>query len=138
MEEPNTRQRVLLVDDDAALVGLLEKYLGRLGFACDSCKTPEDALALFDANPARYVLVLSDLTFEDSSGEALARRVLERDLRVAVLLISGYPFGVETFAAQYRSRVGYLQKPFLPEMLQDSIEALLAPPGSHRSRTAGA
>ncbi len=46
--------RILLVDDEAPLLDLLRRYLERLGYQVDSCLTPADALARFEADPARY------------------------------------------------------------------------------------
>jgi DNA-binding response OmpR family regulator len=119
-------------------VGLLEKYLRRLGFACDSRRTPDEAFECFDADPEQYHLVITDLSFEDASGEDLALRIMARDARVRILFISGYPYGAEALRAADRQRVAYLQKPFLPEMLQDAIDALLNRPAGATAKRAGA
>jgi DNA-binding NtrC family response regulator len=111
--------RILLVDDEAQLLSLLARYLERLGYEVDSCLTPAEALKCFEADPARYSLVLTDLTLPGMKGdEMLARmRVLAPKLRAIVA--SGYPYEPPG------KRTGFLQKPFLPKMLADMIEELL-------------
>jgi DNA-binding response OmpR family regulator len=52
---------LLLVDDEAALTGLLKQYLERLGYRVDACTDPDAAVGLFDADPRRQ-LFITDLT----------------------------------------------------------------------------
>ena len=70
--------RVLLVDDEAALLDLLKKYLERLGYEVDACAAPEDAVACFDADPKRYAVVLTDLTLPGMNGEQLLEHMMGR------------------------------------------------------------
>jgi DNA-binding NtrC family response regulator len=111
--------RLLLVDDEPALAELLKKYLVRIGYEVDSCTTPEDALALFEADPERYALVLTDLTLPRMNGEEMIGVMRARNPRLLAVIASGYPY-----QPRY-PRVAFLQKPFLPKMLADEIEKLL-------------
>jgi DNA-binding NtrC family response regulator len=111
--------RLLLVDDEPALVDLLKTYLARLGYEVDACTTPEDALALFDADPNRYALVLTDLTLPRMNGEEMLDRMRARNPKLRALIASGYPYEPRS------PRVGFLQKPFLPKMLAEEIERML-------------
>jgi DNA-binding NtrC family response regulator len=111
--------RLLLVDDEPALADLLKKYLARLGYEVDVCTTSEDALALFDADPDRYALVLTDLSLPRINGEEMLGRMRVRNPGLRALISSGYPYQP---ASQH---TGFLQKPFLPKMLADEIEKML-------------
>ncbi len=111
--------RLLLVDDEAALVELLKKYLERLGYDVDTCHASEDALVLFEADPQRYALVLTDLTLPGLNGEQMLDRMRLSNPRLRAVVSSGYP---------YHSRwpqIEFLQKPYLPRMLADTIEKML-------------
>jgi DNA-binding NtrC family response regulator len=111
--------RLLLVDDEAGLLDLLKKYLERLGYEVDARTAPEEALALFEADPHRYGLVLTDLTLPGLSGEQMLERMHALNPRLRAIVSSGYPY-------QPRSKqVAFLQKPYLPKMLADSIEKML-------------
>ena len=110
---------LLLVDDERALAELLKKYLERLGFQVDAVTHPREALDLVEKNPARYALLITDLTLPEMNGEVLIERVRERIPDLPAILTSGY--------AQPASApsVEFLQKPFLPKMLAEAIERLL-------------
>jgi DNA-binding NtrC family response regulator len=111
--------RLLLVDDEAALLALLQKYLERLGYEVDACTAPEDALALFHADPQRYALVLTDLTLAGINGEEMIDRMRAENPKLRAVLSSGYPY-------EPRSRhTRFLQKPFLPKMLAELIEEMV-------------
>jgi CheY-like chemotaxis protein len=43
--------RILLVEDDLDLLGMLERYLKQWKFAVDSFNDPAEALAHFEKNP---------------------------------------------------------------------------------------
>ena len=112
--------RILLVDDEAPLVELLKRYLERLGYEVDACLTPADALKTFEADPSRYSLVLTDLTLPGMSGDAMIARMRAIAPKLRVIVSSGYPYEPKG------KRTGFLQKPFLPKMLAELIEKMLA------------
>jgi DNA-binding NtrC family response regulator len=118
--------RILLLDDEATLLRLMETYLTKLGYAVDSCMTGKDALRKFDEAADEFGVLVADLTLPDISGETVAAQMAERNPRLRVLLCSGYPFQLESLPAEIRGRFAVLQKPFLPNMLAGSIEKLLA------------
>jgi DNA-binding NtrC family response regulator len=114
---------LLLVDDEAALTGLLKQYLERLGYRVDACTDPHAAVGLLDADPQRHALLITDLTLPGMDGEELLGRLRERNPKLRAIIASGYPYQPRT------AGVEFLQKPFLPKILADAIERMLqAPP----------
>jgi DNA-binding NtrC family response regulator len=112
--------RLLLVDDEPALADLLRRYLERLGYAVDSFTQPAEALASVAADPARYALLVTDLTLPGIDGEELLLRMRVHNPAMPAIIASGYPY-------EPRSKgVTFVQKPFLPRMLAEEIERLLA------------
>jgi two-component system cell cycle sensor histidine kinase/response regulator CckA len=111
--------RILLVDDEPSLLDLLTRYLERLGYQVDSCLTPEDALQRFETDPARYDLVLTDLSFPVMRGDEMLVRMRQRSPKLRAIVSSGYPYTSPV------KRTRSLQKPFLPKMLVEQIEELL-------------
>jgi DNA-binding NtrC family response regulator len=112
-------ERILLVDDEAALLDLLRRYLERMGYQVESCLMPEEALERFEADPAAYSLVLTDLTLPGMSGEQMIERMRALQPRMRAIIVSGYPYEPQ------HKRTGFLQKPFLPKMLAELIEKML-------------
>ena len=114
--------RILLVDDEVALLDLLKRYLERLTYSVDACASPEDAVAKIESEPEPYSLVLTDLTLPGMNGEDLLRRLREHQPGIKAIITSGYPH-------QPRTRGDFfLQKPFLPKMLADAISRILKNP----------
>ena len=110
---------LIIVDDESQLTALLKKYLERLGYHVDACTDAAAALALLDANPAGYSLLVTDMTLPAMNGEELVRRSRERAPALPAIIVSGYPY------EPHADRVDFLQKPFVPRMLAEAIERML-------------
>jgi CheY-like chemotaxis protein len=113
--------RILIVDDDAALLKVMESYLSRLGYRVDACRSADQAWAVVQANPSAYTAALVDLTMPGMRGEELARRILEANAWIRVVVMSGYPAGWsgETWD---KERVVFLCKPFAPKELAEALQ----------------
>jgi DNA-binding NtrC family response regulator len=116
--------RIVLVEDEAPLLALLERYLVRCGHAVRSFATASAAWEAFEAEPEAFELAVADLTLPDGTGDGLARRMLERNPALKVVVCTGYPFDLETLGIEDTSRAAYLQKPFLPRALGAVLEEL--------------
>lgn len=117
--------RLLIVDDEKPLLGLLKRYLERLGYQVDVAGTAEEALAAFESDPNRYVCVLTDLTLPGMNGEELVERMRVQNPKLPALISSGYPYQPKPSKA----RTGFLQKPYLPQMLVEAVQAILGKSG---------
>lgn len=107
--------RLLLVDDEPALLALLKSYLERLGYQVDARPSPEEALELFDQDPYRYAVVLTDLSFPGITGEQMLDTMRLRNPQLRAIISSGYPY-------QPRSgQTDFLLKPYAPKMLADAL-----------------
>ncbi len=119
------RGRILIVDDEPSLLGLLEKYLTRLGYDVVACSSAREAWEQFERESSTYALVLADVTLREMSGAELVTKMLGLSPSLRGLLSSGYAFDTSTLRASVRERVRFLKKPFLPSMLVENVEALL-------------
>jgi len=120
--------RILLVEDEAPLLQLIEKYLQRLGFEVETHLKSFDALRNFEAAPDRYSLVIADLGLPDMPGDTLLTRMLEIRPDLRILVCSGSPFFVENLPNSQQQQVAFLQKPFVPKMLSEAVRNLLQEP----------
>lgn len=122
--------RILVVDDEPALLESMRCYLSRLGhkvtaFRCGGAaweSLTSDGLGSDGAAPS---VMIVDLTLPGMSGEEFIRKVVERNPAIAVLVTSGYPRSLETLGLPWGARVAILQKPFTPRMLTEALERLL-------------
>jgi CheY-like chemotaxis protein len=78
-------ERLLVVEDDAGVRQLLERQLGRLGYAVTTTATAATALALVESAPG-FDLLLTDVVLADREMDGLklaqAARALDPGLRV--------------------------------------------------------
>ena len=120
------QERILVVDDEQSLLIVMEQYLRRLGHAVVACRSGLEAWEAFEREPASFTLVLADITLPEMSGADLLARMLQLNPLACILICSGYPFDMSTLPAVYLRQIAFLQKPFTPRMLADSIGRLLA------------
>jgi CheY-like chemotaxis protein len=80
----------MYVDDDEALVSLVEELLQTEGYRVSAFSNPIKALEAFRNSPASIDLVVTDFNMPGMSGIDLARalRALRPDIRIAIA--SGY------------------------------------------------
>ena len=123
--ENKGKARILLVDDEPALNKLMQTYLTRIGYTVDTAFTATDGLAAFNSSTEPYDLIVADLTLPDGQGDEMALEMVAKQPNLRVLVCSGYAFAIESLPEHARSRFSPLQKPFLPNMLAESIEDLL-------------
>lgn len=116
---------ILVVDDEVALLGLVQMYLGRLGYSVEKAENAAAALAVVNGDAGRFKVAVVDLTLPDRPGKDLAIELARMNEELKVLVCSGYPFETEALPADVKSRFGFLQKPFLPKMLAAAVEELL-------------
>jgi DNA-binding NtrC family response regulator len=123
--------RVLLVDDEPALLKLVSTYLSRLGYAVTTANTTEKAWTEMQAALAgekgRYAVAVLDATMSGLPMVELADRMLKACDSLRVLTSSGYPVDVTALEEAAPGRVGFLHKPYTPEMLAATVRRMLAP-----------
>jgi DNA-binding NtrC family response regulator len=110
---------LLIIDDEPKLLDLLRRYLGRLGYEVETCGNAQDALALFRASPDRFTMAITDLSLPTLTGEELIEQMRQIRPGLPAIITSGYPY------VPRAAGVGFLQKPFLPQMLAEAVEKAL-------------
>jgi CheY-like chemotaxis protein len=123
---PETRERVLVVDDDAMVRKSVVAQLASLGYAVIEVGSPAEALQVIASNEPL------DLVFSDNvmpgpiDGIELARLVRERRPDLKVLLTSGYPdLKTARLAEDSYLQWDILKKPYRRPDLKQALEAIL-------------
>ena len=117
---------VLLVDDEAALVKMVQVMLQRMGYEVVACRSGAEALAAFRREPERFDLVVTDQTMPRMTGVQLARELLATRPELPVILCSGYSETAVVDQARLTGIRGILAKPFNPRQLGETIAACRA------------
>ncbi len=102
--------RVLVVDDEAPVLRVLERALVEEGLAVETAQSFEAAVTSIEARPPS--VVVSDVRLPDRDGLDLARWIRDQTPGVVVILMTGYA-SVEGVAEGLRlGAFDYLLKPF--------------------------
>lgn len=80
---------ILFVDDEEMVCSLAKAVLERVGYVVRTERQSPEALALFQANPARWDLVITDLAMPNLRGDALARQMREARPDIPIILCTG-------------------------------------------------
>jgi DNA-binding response OmpR family regulator len=122
MPSPPPRIRVLLIDDDEALGGLLTEYLGQFGFAVKAAAHPEDGLRMLAAEPPEIVVL--DVMLPGLDGFAVCRKVRESS-RVPIVMLTARGDVMDRIVGLELGADDYLPKPFEPRELVARLQAVL-------------
>ncbi len=111
------RGTVLVVDDEASVLGVTCKMLSRLGYELLTAKDGQEAVALYRERGAGISLVLLDLTMPRMNGEEAFVQLRRINPQVRVVLASGYD--EHDLAARFEGRglAGCIQKPYTMQKL---------------------
>ena len=83
-------ERVLVVDDEEALMAVTSETLKRLGYEPAAFPDGAAALAEFEAQPAKFDAVITDEVMPGLTGTDLAGSLRRRRRDLPILLVSGY------------------------------------------------
>jgi DNA-binding response OmpR family regulator len=125
-------ERVLMIDDDSRLAGMVADYLGGVGFRVSIAGTAQSGEAMLKRET--FDAVILDLMLPDADGLDLCRRLRgTTDLPILMLTARGEPMdrvvGLEVGADDY------LAKPFEPRELQARLRAILRRKGGATAKS---
>jgi DNA-binding response OmpR family regulator len=117
---PTNEKRILIVDDDDAIRGLLCTILSRRGFAIDTARDGVEALARL--RTCNYAAMLLDLMMPEKSGYEVLEELKESEAGrrpiVFVLTAGGSVRDLDPEVV-----AGSIRKPFDVEVLTDMVTA---------------
>ncbi len=116
---------VLLVEDEAAVRQPLSRMLERLGYAVVTATDGPAALALFESDPRRVDVVVSDVVMPRMGGRALLERLRALRPGLPAVLISGYDESVAGVTETPDELTAFLNKPFTAAELAELLRTLL-------------
>ena len=117
---------MLVVEDDATVRDVLERYLVRDGHRVSTCGDGEQALAMFDADPAD--LVVLDLMLPGLDGFEVCRRLRGRSdsrRRVPIVMLSALAEEDDRIIGLSLGADDYVTKPFSPRELALRVGSVL-------------
>ncbi|HEX5066816.1 MAG TPA: PAS domain S-box protein [Myxococcota bacterium] len=116
--------RILVVDDEALLRGLVARSLESRGHQVVAARSAREALELARSEPPD--LLVTDVVLPDLDGSQLTAQLRERWPQLRALLMSGYEPERVADAIGEDDRTLFLPKPFTLAQLAAGVEQLLA------------
>jgi two-component system cell cycle sensor histidine kinase/response regulator CckA len=119
---------ILAVDDDLAVLNLLDQVLTEAGYRVLLADGGRKAIQEFEANGEQVDLLLTDVIMPDLTGPVLTERLRARQPDLRVLFISG--FHDADLVQRFVTRKGFLllPKPFtvdaLLRVVQESLQTV--------------
>ena len=120
-------ERVLLVEDDAAVRSVVERTLVKSGYEVVSVATAEEALRIAESE-GPFELLLTDVILPGMNGCQLAARLKTKQRNLCVLYVSGYTENAIVHGGVLDPGIRFLQKPFLTSELLVAVRKALAEP----------
>jgi CheY-like chemotaxis protein len=114
-------ETVLLVEDEAGVRGLIRSTLERYGYTVLEAPNGVEALAVTEQHPGPVHVLVTDMVMPYMGGRDVAERLRRHYPGLKVLYMSGYT----DEAAAETAQDPFLQKPFPPGLLAETIRTLL-------------
>ncbi len=108
---PGGNERILLVDDEAAIARLEKQILVRLGYQVREQASSVDVLNLFRQDPWAFDLVITDMAMPNMTGEVLAREMLAIRADLPIIICTGFSEKIGSEEAMAMGIKGFLMKP---------------------------
>jgi DNA-binding response OmpR family regulator len=128
-------QRILVVEDDAAILEVVEEVLRDSGYEVHATTDSRDGLRI--AEQVRPDLIVLDMRMPRLDGWQFERELRERSLRVPIVVMTAAQ-NARQWASEIQAE-GYIGKPFnIDELTQEISRTLSSPPRppSNESRAA--
>jgi DNA-binding NtrC family response regulator len=125
VEKPRSGQRVLIVDDEAAILFAYRKLIEREGFMIDICENIDEAIALIKSH--HYYAVIADIRLagtDNTEGLDLLRFVRKERPCIKVIIVTGFGTMESETAVLALGASYYFEKPVLPSKIIDVLNNL--------------
>ena len=118
-----SQQRVLVVDDEAAMRRVLEIMLQKMGHETRVASNGREALELVQRQS--FDLVLTDLRMPEMDGVALLDALRAQDVGVPVIILTAYGTVESAVEAMKKGAYDYILRPFDVEAVERIITRVL-------------
>jgi PAS domain S-box-containing protein len=119
------KETVLLVDDEAMILDVGERMLGKLGYKVFTARDGREAIAVFRKYPDKFDAIILDMIMPKMGGGETFDRIKKMKPDIKVLLSSGYSINGQASEILNRGCNGFIQKPFNLQNLSQNLRSIL-------------
>lgn len=117
------QEKILIVDDDKAVLNMLYKIITSNGFQVDTVNS--GSAALEQVASQIYSLILLDINMDDIDGFTVLQEIRQQKIETPVIIISGRKEDYDTLYGLDIGADDYITKPFNPVILAAKVKALI-------------
>ncbi len=115
----STEPTVFVVDDDTAVRGAIGALLKSVGLKAETYASADEFLHAYD--PEKPGCLVLDIRMPGTSGLTLQQMLTERGINIPIIFITGHGDVASSVRAMKAHAFDFIQKPFRPQELLDSI-----------------
>lgn len=124
MVESGMKPKILIVDDEADIVGIMVAILGTMGYSCITASNGDEGLTILHEHADEIAAMLVDLTMPGMPGEQFIANCRRFEYHKPTAIISGNAASeVDQIAAELK--VDKLHKPFTVKDFKALVNRLL-------------
>lgn len=124
-KKTDSASHILFVDDEGAILALMNQVLKNLGYSVTCHTSAIDALDEFSQDPDGFELVICDQMMPDMTGLELAGRVKQARPKTPVILCTGYLLESMEKTANEMKISAFIGKPFAMKDVARTIKDVL-------------
>ena len=118
-------ERILLVDDEDAVLQIEKKILESLGYRVTEKTTGMEALTVFEESPFDFDLVITDMTMPKMTGIQLSMKLKEVRKDIPVIICTGFSEQIDRGKAAALGLQGFIAKPVLINEISETVRKVL-------------
>ncbi len=124
-KEVKEMKPVLIVEDEAIMRESLRDWLKDEGYEVETAERGEEALERIGQK--EFGVAVLDLRLPGKDGLEVLRQATAQNPKLKGIIITAYPSAETAVEAMKMGAVDYIVKPFAPDVLEKSIQAVLGP-----------
>ncbi|MFQ5537176.1 MAG: response regulator [Gemmatimonadota bacterium] len=119
------KEKVLVVDDDPAVLRVASKVLERAGYEVFEANSGSEAMEIMESRNGDIDLLLTDVVMPGMSGRQLGELARTRFPDVRILYMSAYTEDEVILQGVRVAEVDFISKPFTVEGLRGKVREIL-------------
>jgi PAS domain S-box-containing protein len=122
---PRGSEKILFVDDEAALAEVGKEMLERLGYEVVTTTSGVGALDIFRAQPEGFDLVITDMTMPKMKGDNLAEALTKIHAGIPIMVCGGQSEQISKERAKSVGIRAFVMKPVLKQEIAETVRKVL-------------
>jgi signal transduction histidine kinase len=118
-------ERILMVDDEPAIVKMSKQTLESLGYDVVTRTSSIEALEFFRRRPKSVDLVITDMTMPNMTGDELAVELMKIRPDIPVILCTGFSTRINEQKSKAKGIRAFVLKPIIKQKLSETIRKVL-------------